>query len=201
MDSPNSAAESHEAFYRGRLASQHDANGDIAPPWTKYPDYERGTIGWRMGGGEDWLSYWDRFLADLDPAYDVRLAYLKRHPPAPVSWSDHVLRVLRPGDRDPDDADEDADAQLVAQRRGELFGLGLVASDTSYPIWLSQQEGVRWPWVFAETPQTAARYFTRDLWFWSRQVAARRAGVGGSGGADRMGAVRRAARDRHRASC
>jgi hypothetical protein len=30
---------------------------------------------------------------------------------------------------------------------------------------------VRWPWEAAETPETAARYWTRELWFWSRQVA------------------------------
>jgi uncharacterized damage-inducible protein DinB len=50
MDNQNSAA-GHDFYHRGRLASLLDANGDLAPPWAKFPNYERGTIGWRMGSG------------------------------------------------------------------------------------------------------------------------------------------------------
>lgn len=160
----------HTNYYRGRLAEHLDANGDIVPPWAQYPDYECGTIGWRMGSGEDWLTYWHLFLDTLDPAFDVRLAYLKRHPPAPVSWADAVLRVLHPTHGGEQDDERDEDDQREAQRRAELYGLGLVASDASYPIWRDRQQTIDWPWAHSETPQSAARYFTRDLWFWSRHV-------------------------------
>lgn len=170
---------SWQQFYRDRLAAELDANGDLTPPWEKFPRYDRYTIGWRMGDGESWLCYWSVFLEDLDPAFDVRLAYLRRHPPAPKNWASRVYHVLYPSAED-DDEDEDS-TQATDQRRAELLTLGLVASDAAYPIWLSRQEGVRWPWEFndePDTPEEDARYWTRDLWFWSRQVAALRSEPG-----------------------
>jgi hypothetical protein len=157
---------------RAYLPENLDANGDLAPPWEQFPNYERYTIGWRMGSGESWLGMWGVFLEDFDPAFEARLAYLKRHPPAPINWAERVYDVLYPS-HDKDDEDEgEAQAQIEAQRRAELLHLGLIASDAAYPIWRSQQQGVRWPWKFGgETPETTARYMTRNLWFWSRQVA------------------------------
>jgi hypothetical protein len=153
---------------RDRLAEHLDGNGDLPPPWERFPNYERYTIGWRMGAGEDWLSYWHVFLDALAPDFEVRLAYLRRHPPAPVNWADHVYAVLHPSVRD---SDNEGDDSGETQRRAELLQLGLIASDAAYPVWLRQQQGVRWPWEYGETPETVARYWTRDFWFWSRQVA------------------------------
>ncbi len=156
-------------FYRARLAENLDPNGDIVPPWARFPHYERYTIGWRMGSGEDWLSYWHVFLEELDPTSDVRLAYLKRHPAAPVNWAERVYDVLHPS-RERNDEEED---WVAVQRRADLLQLGLIASDAAYPIWRSQQAGVCWPWEFSddpETPEGIARHWRRDLWFWSRPV-------------------------------
>jgi hypothetical protein len=72
--------------YRSRLPEHLDANGDLAPPWERFPTYERYTIGWRMGAGEDWLGLWHVFLKGLESSPEVRLAYLRRHLPAPISW-------------------------------------------------------------------------------------------------------------------
>ena len=167
------------SYRRGRLAEHLDGAGDLAPPWERFPHYERYTIGWRMGAGEDWLGLWRAFLEGLPPAFEVRLAYLKRHPPAPVNWADHVYRVLHPSAPDAaDEAGEGAEDQVEAQRRAELRGLGLIASDAAYPIWLRRQDGVRWPWESGETPESVARYWTREFWFWSRQVAALRGRAG-----------------------
>jgi hypothetical protein len=165
------AAMSWEQSARKRLPEHLDAHGDLAPPWEQFPNYERYTIGWRMGDGEDWLGLWHVFVEGLAPAFAVRLAYLKRHPPAPVSWADRVHRVLRPSARE---ERGEAGEQIEAQRRAELLAMGLIASDAAYPIWLNQQKGVRWPWESGEAPESYARYWTRDFWFWSRQVAALR---------------------------
>lgn len=162
-------------FYRGRLREHLDGNGDLAPPWERFPTYERYTIGWRMGGGEDWLSLWHLFLDGLGPDSDVRLAYLRRHPPAPVTWADAVHEVLYPG---ADGAEREDDAAVLAERCEALRRIGLIASDAAYRTWLVRQEGIRWPWADAETPEVAARYWTRNIWFWSRQVAGLRAGPG-----------------------
>lgn len=168
--------------YRARLAEHLDPNGDLAPPWERFPTYERYTIGWRMGTGEDWLVMWRIFLDDLDPAYEVRLAYLKRHPPAPVTWASWVYAILHPDDEDEDDEDEDdedddleEEARVAAERRAALLELGVVASDVAYPTWLRQQQTMVWPWTNSEMPENAARYWTRDLWFWSRRVTELRA--------------------------
>jgi hypothetical protein len=130
-----------------------------------------------MGEGEDWLGLWHVFLESLDPAYEARLAYLRRHPPAPLTWADAVHHVLYPssGRTERDDEDEE---QLVDAQRDVLQQAGLVASDIAYSTWLSQQQGVRWPWDFAKSPEEAARYWTRDSWFWSRQVDALRSAPG-----------------------
>ena len=32
----------------------------MPPPWLAYPEYERYSLGWRMGSGEDYL---DRFVS------------------------------------------------------------------------------------------------------------------------------------------
>jgi hypothetical protein len=153
-----------QQFYRARLAEHLDENGDLSPPWERFPNYERYTIGWRMGAGEDWLCYWHVFLDTLAPVFEVRLAYLRRHPPAPVSWADHVYGMLHPSENNADDE------AVEARQRAELLRLGLIVSDAAYPVWLRQQQGVRWPWEYAESPETAARYWTREFWFWSRQV-------------------------------
>jgi hypothetical protein len=153
---------------RARLPEFLNGDGDLAPPWERFPNYERYTIGWRMGAGEDWLGLWQVFLEDLDPAFEIRLAYLRRHPPAPATWADEVHSVLYPSSLE---ADREDDEGAAAERRAAFELAGLIASDVAYSTWLSQQRGVRWPWEYAETPETAARHWTRDLWFWSRQVA------------------------------
>ncbi|WP_437766270.1 hypothetical protein WMF27_25470 [Sorangium sp. So ce281] len=172
---------------RSRLREHVDQHGDIAPPWERFPDYERYTIGWRMGSGEDWLGMWSVFLEQLAPDRETRIAYLRRHPPAPITWAEAVHKVLHPtderaededGDEEEEDGDEEEDPIAAASRRSALLEQGLIAVDVSFSIWLSQQDGVRWPWESYETPEKAARYNTREFWFWSRQVAELRRGDG-----------------------
>jgi hypothetical protein len=168
----------HREYARAHLAENLDARGDLAPPWEKFPTYERMTIGWRMGHGETWLGFYHAFTDSLGPAFDARLAYLQRHAPAPVSWADWVWSTLHPDEEDEEDEDLEDDAHDTREneRRSELRRLGLIASDVAFTTWLRQQERVRWPWEHSETPENAARYWTRELWFWSRQVSALRAG-------------------------
>lgn len=157
---------------RARLQEHLDAHGDLAPPWERFPDYEHHTIGWRMGHGETWLGMWSVFLDQLAPDLETRIAYLRRHAPAPFTWADSVHRVLHPEDNEEDDDDSDDDDSTVAtERRAALLSQGLIASDVAFTTWIAQQEGVRWPWERHETPEDAARYDTRELWFWSRQIA------------------------------
>ena len=38
------------------------------PPWQKYPDIPAGSIGWRMGCGEDYYNQFYRWFSGLHPA-------------------------------------------------------------------------------------------------------------------------------------
>lgn len=128
-----------------------------------------------MGSGEKWLVRWWEFLEQLGPRFEDRLAYLKRHAPAPISWARAVYAVLHDTD-DTDHADDNNDASGRAQtHRADLLQRGLIASDIAYPTWLRQQTHVSWPWETAFSPEGAARYHPRELTFWSRQVAGLRA--------------------------
>ena len=124
-----------------RLPEYLDDSGDLVPPWERFPGYERYSLGWRMGTGEDWLGLWHVFLEQHDSAFEARLAYLRRHPPAPFTWADAVYDALHPSPID----DENEDERIAKERRGALLEMGLIASNVAYPTWLRQQQGVRWP--------------------------------------------------------
>lgn len=169
---------SHDDYYQEHLAEHLDTQGDLAPPWEKFPHYERHTIGWRMGTGESWLMFFNVFLDKLPKDYETRLAFLRRHAKAPYTWSDWVHDTLYPdGSKDDitaDDFDGD-DIDQFEQRRKEsrcteLVDLGLVGTDVAYFNWRNKQTSLQWPWEDSETPADAARYNTRELWYWSRWV-------------------------------
>lgn len=178
---------------RSRLREHLDADGDLAPPWERFPDYERYSLGWRMGAGEDWLGLWSVFLERLAPDLETRIAYLRRHPPAPINWADAVYTVLHPSGRgggesdegdekdedDEGDASDEDDPTAAAERRAALLEQGLIASDIAFTTWLRQQSDLRWPWERGVTPEDAARYDTRTFWFWSRRVDELRRGGSG----------------------
>lgn len=151
-------------YYLEHLDEQLDAHGDIAPPWAKFPDYERYTIGWRMGSGESWLCFVSVFLDRMGDQPGVREAYLRRHPPAPYTWANWVQSVLGERDEDDDDDDDDTDALVDLEARG------LIAVDAAFRCWCGQNPGPNWPWQWSAKLLDAARYRTRELSFWSRQL-------------------------------
>lgn len=143
---------------------------DVVPPWEQFPAYERYTIGWRMGTGEDYLHHWYAFIEMLPNDYDTRFTYLKRHRPAPLSWGDMILTVLYP------ETESDQGFGCSHEDILKLLGLGLVEHDAAYQTWLTQQSTIVWPWSWpvSQTPQNAARYRTREFWFFSRHLNAKR---------------------------
>jgi hypothetical protein len=78
-----------------KISLSIDENNMI-PPWEAFPTYERYTMGWRMGDGEDYFYDWHTFIEGLSNDYETRLNYLISHRPAPLNWCDHVFRVLCP---------------------------------------------------------------------------------------------------------
>lgn len=88
-----------------RVAAEVRDHGTVLPPWLRYPQLERYSIGWRMGYGEDhmillghWTASWTR---------DDWLAYLRRHAPVPVDWHDWACWQLGLGDDDDEEFDRE----------------------------------------------------------------------------------------------
>jgi ribA/ribD-fused uncharacterized protein len=44
----------------------------LIPPWEKYPEIERASIGWRMGYGEDYLTLWSAWFRGLSKSGKVK---------------------------------------------------------------------------------------------------------------------------------
>lgn len=65
------------------IAEELAAHGTVVPPWVKYPDLPRRSIGWRMGGGEAYLALWWAWWRELAAA--DRDAYRARWP-EPDAW-------------------------------------------------------------------------------------------------------------------
>jgi hypothetical protein len=141
---------------------------DMVPPWEAFPTYERYTLGWRMGSGEDYFFDWHTFIEKLSNDYETRLNYLKSHRPAPLNWCDHVFRVLYPG------IESEQKYGCSAAETLKLLNLGLIEYDIAYHTWFKQQTGIEFPWSASKAPEDAARYNLREFWFFSRQLSAAR---------------------------
>ena len=141
------------------------------PPWEEFPTYERYTIGWRMGAGESYLYAWSDYMKSIPRDFQSRLDYLQTHRPAPLTWSNTVLHTLYPDDVE--------NHSLDPSTRQKLFDLELIQHDAAYQTWLAQQDALLYPWdIFeGESPETTARYCTREFWFVSRRLSAHRQSI------------------------
>lgn len=139
------------------LPEHLDTKGDLIPPWARFPEYERYTIGWRMGEGETWMGLWYCFMKGL-PGLEARLAYLRRHPKAPENWADILYKGLCPR----------SSGKLSQAQLHGLVDKGLVEPDAAYHNWLAQGAKRVLPWTSENTATEAARYRTRAFSFWSR---------------------------------
>lgn len=153
-----------------------DAHGDLEPPWARYPEIGAGSIGWRMGGGEGWWHGWSHWLCRLPDDQESRVAYLRRHPPAPRSWSGSVVSVLDPSLSDDGDMTDEEDDRWTAVE-AVLEREGLLGDDVAIIAWLARGEPLTAPWVAERDIATMTRYGARGLTFFVRWAAkARREG-------------------------
>jgi protein-tyrosine-phosphatase/N-acetylglutamate synthase-like GNAT family acetyltransferase len=73
------------------IATELAEHGTLVPPWHKFPEIPRRSIGWRMGSGEWYMWMWQRWHRSLDPA--ARTEYVTRwQPECPPQWSDWLPR-------------------------------------------------------------------------------------------------------------
>ena len=68
------------------VANELAEHGTFVPPWVKFPDIPRRSIGWRMGSGEWYLWMWRTWWQSLDEP--TRRAYCEKwEPQAPAEWN------------------------------------------------------------------------------------------------------------------
>lgn len=85
---------------KARAEQHRDDNGDFAPPWRAFPEIGLGSIGWRMGDGEDYWHIFHDWYADLTA--ERKAAYKAKYPePAQVAhglpWTGFYERKERNG--------------------------------------------------------------------------------------------------------
>ncbi len=61
----------------------------MIPPWRMFPQIPLGSIGWRMGAGEEYWVAFAEWFARQDP--QARNRYATRNP-EPVGWSGFYCR-------------------------------------------------------------------------------------------------------------
>jgi hypothetical protein len=67
----------------------------MIPPWKKYPDIPRFSIGWRMGDGEDYYAQFFRWYKDLS---DQQAEIYSRENPEFEEW-EGFYAMIRHGER------------------------------------------------------------------------------------------------------
>jgi hypothetical protein len=84
--------ENEQKRYEDRInqtiAEDMTSDGDLLPPWKKYPIIPRGSIGWRMGAGEHYMWAWDEWAGRMSPQQLVE--YFRKYVPIPIEWLDWV---------------------------------------------------------------------------------------------------------------
>lgn len=68
-----------------RAGPYDELAADMAPPWTKHPEIDRFSIGWRMGCGESYMIDWSCWYGGLSKGGQA--AYRARYPAPRGDWS------------------------------------------------------------------------------------------------------------------
>nr|MBA3456629.1 hypothetical protein [Deltaproteobacteria bacterium] len=68
------------------IARELAAAGTLVPPWIKFPQIPRRSIGWRMGSGEWYVWMWGQWWERMDK--EARDAYRARWVDVPIEWRD-----------------------------------------------------------------------------------------------------------------
>jgi len=66
------------------ITEENTPQGDLLPPWLKYPEIQAMSIGWRMGEGEGYMIAWDKWAKQFDQ--EKLVEYFKKYLPIPTEW-------------------------------------------------------------------------------------------------------------------
>jgi hypothetical protein len=73
-----------ETWIETIIAKELTSQGDLLPPWQKYPQIPHGSLGWKMGPGESYGIAWRKWAEGMEK--DQLAQYFRRHAPIPVEW-------------------------------------------------------------------------------------------------------------------
>ena len=79
-----------DASLRRHQAWLQSLPNPLQPPWVLFPTYERSSLGWRMGAGEDYMGHFRQWYAALDAA--AQTAY-RAAEPEPDGWEGFYNRL------------------------------------------------------------------------------------------------------------
>jgi hypothetical protein len=105
-------------FHRKRVERLRHTD-DLPAPWEVYPDIPKGSIGWRMGPGEDVSHDWFAWLRGLTA--ERREDYRKRHL-EPESWAGTYDRFFELFGREPHGKNWDEYWDSEFQKQHEMYG-------------------------------------------------------------------------------
>jgi hypothetical protein len=63
----------------------------MKPPWLQFPEIKLGSLGWRMGDGEDYWYSWQDWYVSLSE--EARSSYREKFP-EPPSWEGFYERTI-----------------------------------------------------------------------------------------------------------
>jgi hypothetical protein len=64
----------------------------VEPPWEKYPEIEAGSIGWRMGGGEEYYNAFYRWFSALTSSDQEQF---RLNHPETAAWAGFYNTIAR----------------------------------------------------------------------------------------------------------
>ena len=76
--------QEYENWIKETIAKELTPQGDLLPPWQRYPEIQNGSIGWRMGYGEAYMIAWDKWASQINQ--EQLIEYFKKYAPIPVEW-------------------------------------------------------------------------------------------------------------------
>ncbi len=154
-----------------------------APPWAAIPELPWGSLGWRMGGGEEYLYGWSSYVDEHLTTRTATLAHLQKYPPAPHRFRMRLMSQLRQLKPEPGISGEAEqfwrafDAALEPRDSSEIWRVlrrwNLLADDAAYPAFVrnAQETGMPPPWIgYAGSlgPAYAMKLNPRATGWWAR---------------------------------
>jgi len=128
----NKQDKADAAWVRKIIEQELTPQGDLLPPWKKYPEIKRYSIGWRMGKGEVYMIAWREWSHEMGK--DQKIDYFKKYSPIPLEWLDWLAYLF--GNKEIVDEMFTGDGEFAGIRCLEQYGL---ADFSMFQTWYKEE--------------------------------------------------------------